>query len=54
MGETFPWLSVGISLHLGSGVVNVLIYVDVQFVVSFFINLYITVMMTSNKSLIFN
>ena len=34
MGETFPWLSL-VSLHLGSGVVYVLIYVYVQ-IVSFF------------------
>ena len=31
MGETFPWLSL-VSLHLGSGVVYVLIYVYVQIV----------------------
>ena len=35
MGETFPWLSL-VSLHLGSGVVYVLIYVYVQ-IVSFFV-----------------
>ena len=35
MGETFPWLSLG-SPHLGSGIVNVLIYVYVQIVVFFF------------------
>ena len=32
MGKTFPWLSL-VSLHLGSGVVYVLIYVYVQIVV---------------------
>ena len=35
MGETFPWLSL-VSLHLGSGVVYVLIYVYVQ-IVGFFV-----------------
>ena len=35
MGETFPWLSL-VSLHLGSSVEYVLIYVYVQIVVFFF------------------
>ena len=39
MGETFPWLSL-VSLHLGSGVVYVLIYVYVQIVGFFFFFLF--------------
>ena len=39
MGETSPWLTL-VSLHLGSGVVYVLIYVYVQIVVFFFFFLF--------------